>query len=64
MNENIKCEMVGMLNDEISKHQFECTRRVYGTDGLCPTLVVCGGGWTEHEDYRTGRCKDGANGRR
>ena len=44
MNENIKCEMVGMLNDEISKHQFECTRRVYGTDGLCPTLVVCGGG--------------------
>ena len=50
MNENIKCEMVGMLNDEISKHQFECTRRVYGTDGLCPTLVVCGGGWTKRED--------------
>ena len=61
MNENIKCEMVGMLS---GKTRFESTRRVYGTDGLCPTLVVCGGGWTEHEDYRTDRCKDGANGRR
>lgn len=63
MNENIKCEMVGMLPDENSG-SFELTRRVYGTDGLCPTLVVCGGGRTEHEDYRTGHCKDGANGRR
>lgn len=41
MNENIKCEMVGMLS---GKTHFESTRRVYGTDGLCPTLVVCGGG--------------------
>ena len=41
MNENIKCEMVGMLPEKSGS--FELTRRVYGTDGLCPTLVVCGG---------------------
>lgn len=33
--------MVAMLSGET---RFESTRRVYGTDGLCPTLVVCGGG--------------------
>ena len=42
MNENIKCEMVGMLSDENSG-SFESTRRVYGVDGLSPTLTVCGG---------------------
>jgi DNA (cytosine-5)-methyltransferase 1 len=44
MNENIKTDVVAMIDDESWN---ESTRRIYGTTGIAPTLNTCGGGHQE-----------------
>ena len=39
-----KCEMVGMLMGEKWEKMHDQSRRVYGYNGLAPTLHTCGGG--------------------
>ena len=36
-------EIIGKM-DHTMDHTFESANRVYGTDGICPTLPTCGGG--------------------
>lgn len=43
---DIKCEQVATLQGKFSR-MFEQSRRVYGIDGLCPSIHTCGGGNTE-----------------
>lgn len=42
--ENISCECIGMLKGGKWDKMHEISRRVYSTDGCCPTLHTCGGG--------------------
>ena len=42
-----KCEQVGMLSGGKWDKMHDVSRRVYGGDGLAPTLHTCGGGNTE-----------------
>lgn len=44
MNEEIKTEVVGTLNEGKWAKMHEQSRRVYGTDGIAPTIHTCGGG--------------------
>lgn len=44
MNEDNKCEHIGDLVGDKWDKMHEQSRRVYGTDGLAPTLHTCGGG--------------------
>lgn len=39
-----KCHEIGSLNGGRWNRLYEQSRRVYGTDGLSPTLHTCGGG--------------------
>lgn len=43
---DIKCEQVATLQGKFSR-MFEQSRRVYGIDGLYPSIHTCGGGNTE-----------------
>lgn len=43
MNEDKKCNHVANLVGEKWDKMHEQSRRVYGTDGLAPTLLTCGG---------------------
>jgi len=36
-------EIIGKM-DHTMDHTFESANRVYGTQGICPTLPTCGGG--------------------
>lgn len=42
--EEIQCKVVGEITGGGYEKMFEQSRRVYGTDGLSPTLHTCGGG--------------------
>lgn len=44
MNEDIKTEVVGYLNDGKWANMHEQSRRVYSEDGIEPTIHTCGGG--------------------
>ena len=55
MNEEIKTEVVGSLNEGKWAKMHEQSRRVYGTEGIAPTIHTCGGGNLEpkiKEKYR------------
>lgn len=43
-NENITTEVVGSLNEGKWANMHEQSRRVYGTEGVAPTIHTCGGG--------------------
>lgn len=40
---NLKVEIIGCMDNTID-HTFESANRVYGANGLCPTIPTCGGG--------------------
>ena len=40
----IKCDCIGMLTGGKWDNLHDCNRRVYGTDGISPTVTTCGGG--------------------
>ena len=42
--EEIKCEQVGMLSGGKWDKLHDQSRRVYGVNGLAPTMYTCGGG--------------------
>lgn len=42
--EKVKCEMVGMLDNNGYEKMHDISRRVYSGDGVAPTLHTCGGG--------------------
>lgn len=42
--EKIKCEMVGMLDNNGYEKMHDISRRVYSGNGVAPTLHTCGGG--------------------
>lgn len=44
MEQKIKCEVIGLLNGGGYERMHDIARRVYGTDGLAPTMHTCGGG--------------------
>lgn len=44
MNEEIKTEVVGSLSEGKWANMHEQSRRVYGTEGVAPTIHTCGGG--------------------
>lgn len=44
MEQEIKCSQVGMLSGGKWDKLHDISRRVYGADGLAPTLHTCGGG--------------------
>lgn len=44
MEQKIKCEVIGLLNGGGYERMHDIARRVYGTDGLAPTIHTCGGG--------------------
>lgn len=44
MNDNITTEVVGSLNEGKLANMHEQSRRVYGTEGVAPTIHTCGGG--------------------
>lgn len=39
----MEIKIIGKMNHMID-HTFESANRVYGTEGICPTLPTCGGG--------------------
>lgn len=39
----MEIKMIGQM-DNTMDHTFESANRVYGTEGICPTLPTCGGG--------------------
>lgn len=39
-----KCNEIGILTGGKWDKMYDQSRRVYGADGLCPTLHTCGGG--------------------
>jgi len=41
---DIKCDCIGMLTGGKWDNLHDCNRRVYGTDGISPTVTTCGGG--------------------
>ena len=43
-NDNITTEVVGSLNEGKWANMHEQSRRVYGTEGVAPTIHTCGGG--------------------
>lgn len=47
MNEDINTKVVGMLNEGKWSKMHEQSRRVYGTDGVAPTILTSGGGGQE-----------------
>ncbi len=47
MEQEIKCNQVGMLSGGKWDKLHDICRRVYDKNGLCPTLHTCGGGNTE-----------------
>lgn len=68
--EKVKCEMVGMLDNNGYEKMHDISRRVYSGDGVAPTLHTCGGGNLEPKiieqialDEQNGRLrKDGTVG--
>ena len=46
-NSGVKCEQIGVLTGDKWKRMHEISRRVYGVDGLAPTMHTCGGGGQE-----------------
>lgn len=42
-NWNVKCEEVGILHGGKWDKLQDISRRVYGTDGVAPTVHTCGG---------------------
>lgn len=48
-----KCHEIGSLKGGRWDKLYEQSRRVYGTDGLSPTLHTCGGGESRNKDYGT-----------
>lgn len=47
VEENIRCQLVGTLNGGVWDKRHEQSRRVYGIDGLSPTIHTMGGGGQE-----------------
>lgn len=47
MNEKISTNIVGELTEGVWKNRHEQSRRVYGTNGISPTLQTCVGGGIE-----------------
>lgn len=45
--EEVKCDQIGMLSGGKWDKLHDITRRVYGVDGVSPTLHTAGGGNTE-----------------
>lgn len=43
MEKKNKLIMIGKM-DNTKDHTHESANRVYGSKGLCPTIVTCGGG--------------------
>ena len=49
-----KCNEVGILSGGKWDKMYDQSRRVYGTDGLCPTLHTQGGGQSGNKGNRYG----------
>ena len=46
MNEEIKCDVIGQMDNTID-HTLESANRVYSVNGIAPTCNTCGGGGRE-----------------
>ena len=57
MVDEVKCEQLGLLTGEKWEKMHDISRRVYGTDGLSPTLHTCGGGNLEPKVYENFRIR-------
>ena len=52
----MKCEQIGILTSGKWERMKDQCRRVYSTDGLCPTLVTPGGGHHEVKIFENKKC--------
>ena len=46
----MKIEIIGQMDNTID-HTHESANRVYGADGIAPTIPTCGGGRYSAEDF-------------